>query len=602
METFPKNLRRYLDVSSPSVPGAPSSDIQIAADELIRRFSIRAPNWMWLIGAGASAGSGVATAENMIWDFKRFLYRTAEGIPPQALADLSNPAVRNQIQAFFDAESSHPQLGAEEEYAHYFELAYPHEPDRRTYIEAKTADAKPSFGHLALAALLKAELARAVWTTNFDKLVEDACAKLFDTTSRLTVASIDNSEVASQAIVEDRWPLLGKLHGDFGSRRLKNTSDELREQDAKMRRAVVEASRRFGIVVAGYSGRDDSVMRALEDSCTSNGFPAGFFWLHYGEGAPSERVIDLIDSAKRAGIDAAVVPIGTFDEVLGDLVRQQEGLEESLLPFFSTRRRQLSDAPLQGRGTGWPVIRTNALEVVEWPTNCRRINCDIGGIKEVRKAVQEAGVDVFATRTRAGVLAFGSDRDLRQAFGRFKIRDFDLHAIEKQRLYADTQERELILNALARALANHKPLRVERRRGSRILVPSGQGGPLEPLEREVQHLSGALKGSGVRWTEAVALHLDFHLGRLWLLLEPQLWFARRESAAARIEAASFGRERFARRYNSQWNALIGAWIQVLLGDRTGQELKSLEAADGVDAAFKVSEMTAFSRPEAGHGS
>jgi NAD-dependent SIR2 family protein deacetylase len=575
-------------------------DVQIAADEFIRRFSIRAPKWMWLIGAGASAGAGVATAENMIWDFKRFLYRTAEGIPPQAVADLSNPVVRSQIQGYFDTEGSHPPLDSEEEYAHYFELAYPLESDRRTYIEAKTADAKPSYGHLALAALLKAECTRAIWTTNFDKLVEDACAQIFGTTSRLTVASIDNSAIAGQAIAEDRWPILGKLHGDFGSRRLKNTPDELREQDAKMRRAVAEASRRFGLVVAGYSGRDDSVMRALEDGCSENGFPAGLFWLQYGERPASQRIVDLIQSAREAGIDAAVVPIGTFDEVLGDLVRQQEGLEESLLPHLSDRRKQVSDAPLEGRGSGWPVIRTNALEVVEWPTICRRIGCEIGGIKEVRRAVRDADIDAFATRTRAGVLAFGSDTDLRRAFAPFKIGDFDLHAIEKHRLYVDTQERELILSALARSLANRKPLRVERRRGSRVLVPTGQGGPLEVIERETQRLSGTLKASKVTWTEAVTLHLGFHLDRLWLLIEPQLWFSRRDTAAARIEAASFGRERFARRYNSQWNSLLSAWIELLLGDRTGLQLRSLEITDGVDAAFKISETTAFSRPEVGH--
>ena len=78
-----------------------------------------------------------------------------------------------------------------------------------------------------------------------------------------------------------------KLHGDFRSRRLKNTSDELLTQDVKLRQSLVEAAKRFGLVVAGYSGRDDSIMDTLREAVRQAGsFPAGLFWLHRGEEDP----------------------------------------------------------------------------------------------------------------------------------------------------------------------------------------------------------------------------------------------------------------------------------------------------------------------------
>ena len=40
---------------------------------------------------------------------------------------------------------------------------------------------------------------------------------------------------------------------------------ELQTQDANMRQAVLDASRRFGLAVMGYSGRDASVMGMLRD-------------------------------------------------------------------------------------------------------------------------------------------------------------------------------------------------------------------------------------------------------------------------------------------------------------------------------------------------
>ena len=136
----------------------------------------------------------------------------------------------------------------------------------RIYLDAKMTGAKPSYGHVALATLMRAQLTRLVWTTNFDSLIADACAKVYDGTGPLTTVALDAPELATQCIAEGRWPVEIKLHGDFRSRRLKNTGDELRHQDARLRQVLVDSCRRFGLVVAGYSGRDDSIMDALEEA------------------------------------------------------------------------------------------------------------------------------------------------------------------------------------------------------------------------------------------------------------------------------------------------------------------------------------------------
>ena len=122
------------------------------------------------------------------------------------------------------------------------------------------AGAKPSYGHIALATLMRAQLARVVWMTNFDPFVADASAKVFGTTGALSSVDLDEPALAAQLINEERWPLEIKLHGDFRSRRLKNTGDELRHQDARLRQALVDLCQRMGLTVAGYSGRDASVI------------------------------------------------------------------------------------------------------------------------------------------------------------------------------------------------------------------------------------------------------------------------------------------------------------------------------------------------------
>ena len=120
------------------------------------------------------------------------------------VADLSSPAIRAQLQAHIDAGGQLPVQGAPEEYAALFEAVYPAEPDRRTYLDSKMAGARPSSGHIALATLMRAELCRLVWTTNFDPLIADAAAQVFGSTGPLTTVALDAPELAAQCIADGR--------------------------------------------------------------------------------------------------------------------------------------------------------------------------------------------------------------------------------------------------------------------------------------------------------------------------------------------------------------------------------------------------------------
>jgi SIR2-like domain len=124
----------------------------------------------------------------------------------------------------------------------------------------------------------------------------------------------------SKRSVKAAGPSRVKLHGDFRSRRLKNTNDELRRQDARLRQLLVDACARFGVVVAGYSGRDNSITDALDEAVSRSGaFPAGLFWLHRGDDPPLPRVRALLARAAANGIEAVLVWIENFDEALRDI-------------------------------------------------------------------------------------------------------------------------------------------------------------------------------------------------------------------------------------------------------------------------------------------
>ena len=173
---------------------------QIPADDFARRFLLRSRNLMWFLGAGASASAGLPTAMDMIWEFKRLLFVSQNPSWRQTSVDLSQPAVRSRIDAHIESLGSMPSPGAPDEYAVLFEAAYPAESDRRAFLDAKLAGAKPSYGHMALATLMRHEHTRMVWTTNFDALVADACAKVYDTTSALTTIDLDFGQPSPSVI------------------------------------------------------------------------------------------------------------------------------------------------------------------------------------------------------------------------------------------------------------------------------------------------------------------------------------------------------------------------------------------------------------------
>ena len=330
-----------------------------------RLHDMRAPRIAWFFGAGTSAAAGVATAGQMTWEFKALLYATEKRIALAGL-DLGDQVVRKRIQSHFNSDPTCPAEGSEEEYSTYFERAYPSAADRRSYIERAIASGKPGFGHIALAAMMSLGKVGVVWTTNFDRVVEDAAATTLGTTRTLTTVSLDSADIATQALNDERFPLYVKIHGDYQSDRLKNLKSELQSQDARLRDALQTAAARFGLAVVGYSGRDVSVMEALNNGLAEkNPYPHGLYWFARGFEDPLPAVTDFVAAAKGVGVDAHLIRFETFDDLFGILLTPlvlSPPLIQALDAVRPVVRTTPFRVPTSSRGT-FPVVRLNALEV-----------------------------------------------------------------------------------------------------------------------------------------------------------------------------------------------------------------------------------------------
>ncbi|HZR34783.1 MAG TPA: SIR2 family protein [Nevskia sp.] len=602
--------------------------------EFARLFALRPQNLAWFLGAGASAAAGIPTGYAMITDFKKQLFCQLSKLPLREV-DTNDSLWSQRINEFLKSNSALPKPGDPKEYAAAFEAVYPTPEARRAYIEKAVQQGSPSFGHRVLAALLTSKKTQCVFSTNFDTLLDAATIvtdQLVDAQDRanLVVAAIDNAGRAELSMKESRWPLLAKLHGDYQSIELKNTAGELKSQDSRMRSVLSNACGRFGLVVVGYSGRDDSVMEALADAInTLQPFPGGLYWVARSTDSLLPAVTDLLEKASAAGISTAVVISHTFDELAADIADNMV-LAPALQRHVHEMRPDpvLREAPLPtADGRKFPVLRCSALPILELPTKALRVETNVAAsITKVRELLRETKAWALVAGNGKEFAAFGAEADILRAFASLGGRLAGTYELYPER---DSWARGLLYDALARALTKRRPLFARlRSRGHALLVQSGRSNEKpETVERRQRQLAGLhaaygdalvgnVSGLGYPFHEGVQLRLDHLDGRWWCAFEPFTYVELPVKGDQEIPdegdseplanfmkpnpAADWRRERWAMRYNKAWANIISAWAELLAGDGSERRAIGLEDAAGLDAVFRLSRVTAWSRPAHEH--
>lgn len=587
----------------------------------------------WLLGAGASAAAGVPTAAGIVNDLLLHRYAADFNLVRQHL-DPGDPAVMARVRAHYDGAHGMPPLGSAGDYSAAFETAMPDAEVRRQYLRQLLTGRLPCFGQRVLGAAVAAGAADLLITTNFDELLERAVteahhARQSGSARLLSTAALNSPRRASTAVADDEWPLLIKLRGDFRETALKNLDSELREQDATLRRVVLDCSRRFGLAVAGYSGRDESVMNMLAEAMQPDAWPAGLWWLTRDPQTLPDPVLDLFDRAAEVGVNARVVEGANFDEAMGALADQVH-LDDGVRAYVNglRPRARVTDAPLPAtEGAAFPVLRLNALPITGAPTRVLRAPLATGvTAADLRDQLKAARWRPAAVMGPGEVLTFGSAEELQTAVDPDEgpaVVEIDLLAAG-----APAHHTALLTEALIRGLAWRLPARplVPSSRPRLVVVPAREGEPekLTAIRRALQQvydepLCGHLPrnlgtteaGERRRFAEAVELRVERWLDQTWLLFTPSTWTERTAEMARasrqgprqipRDPAASWVAERWARRRrNEAWAAILGAWSEAL-APRTGSCVvhalpRALSEVPGaVGGSFTLGDITAYSR-------
>src|SRR5690554_1569114 len=93
-------------------------------DELLRSFKQnKDTTHSLLLGAGASVESGIRSASDCVWEWKREIFLSQNPAFVDIYNNIKVESVRNAIQRWFDSKGVFPNNDSNEEYSFYAEKA-----------------------------------------------------------------------------------------------------------------------------------------------------------------------------------------------------------------------------------------------------------------------------------------------------------------------------------------------------------------------------------------------------------------------------------------------------------------------------------------------
>ena len=382
-------------------------------NNVVSGFSVKPESSMAiLLGAGASISSGIMSGGQMVWDFKRRIYCIENKVSESAFQDLSKESVQKEIQTYLDATGEHPVLYSSDEYSHYFEYLFGNSRDRVLYVQEKVKNATPALGYLCLGALIIEQRINLISTTNFDDLVKAGVYTLNAGYSIKTISSAIDGSVGFN--LNDGFPAVIKLHGDYLVDHLKNTSTELRKLEDSISKQLQDGLHNKGLIVVGFAGNDNSVMTTLEDIVKGGGLPYGVVWCKQKGSVLSERAEKFIEFACEKNEYSGVVEIDSFDDIMYRLYLTTKKTYKEIDERWKDSDN-IKPVLFGGLKNTNVFTKTNTFEVMAVPEKSYVFDAKITSWKELRSYLKDTK-SVVAALFKGQVWAFGSENEIKEIF------------------------------------------------------------------------------------------------------------------------------------------------------------------------------------------
>ena len=505
-----------------------------------------------LLGAGASIESGVPSAMDCIWDWKRDIYVSKNPSMAAQCKNIKLDSVKNIVQNWLDSQTTYPALGDSKEYPYYAEAAYRIPSDRNRYFSSIVDGKNPSLGYDIVAFLSKKEMIKSVWTTNFDGLMAKACHQngitpieiALDTENRIYENTLTNHLLCID------------LHGDYRYGSMKNTATELDAQNDKLISALKHELCTRNIIVIGYSGRDASLMNSLKQVYSVSG-TGKLYWCGYGNSMP-QSVSELLDIARTNNREAYYIPTDGFDRTMLNIGQVCfEGDSDAILELANIKKSNSTNVDtssfIRNSTAINKVIKSNWYPLA-FPSTCLQFDLDFSGIDNVWgycKGLSEH--QIIAVPTNGTVYAWGDKNSIITHCGdRLKSKIIDT-PLTRDGIIEKSYLKEMLLRIVTIALA--KKFNIESDNRNRIW---GQ-----------KTFKYSILGKTFIAFEGLKLSLKFDWKYMYVTLNPTYVFPK-DSVLSRPERKAFADQFFLKvnngKPNLNYHNYISSWTKSLFAN------------------------------------
>lgn len=557
-------------------------------DALVRSIEVNkgSPHALFL-GAGASLTSGVASASNCVLQWKRNIFESNNPELKAAVAEISLPAVQKRVDDWLKANQVWPGP-QEDDYGFFIERCLPIVDDRRRFFQRLLKESKPHVGYLLLVLLAEEGIARSVWTTNFDGLV--ARSLLSNSSITPIEVGIDcQSRIARQPNTDEL--LCVSLHGDYRYDKLKNTEPELQEQEGELAKSLIDTLLQQSLIISGYSGRDRSIMEAMESAVVNPKAKGNVFWCGFSE-QPEARVAELLGRANQVGREAFYVPGVSFDELLIRLARQcltGERIKKAELiigsatststPLISPFILKIQSANALIKGNVFALTAPSevySFAIKQWPES--------GAWSWLRGLAKDNGF--HAVPLNGSVMALATIDQIKKVFGDAIDGSIDRTPINSDDFsIANGSIHNLIRDSLVQAIAT-----------SRCLSTNGKDRLWEssPLERKsVDGVVYALHRSAI---------VDLRLidSRLHISIDPTFFIPELEVRKDDTNFKELVKKKLGYQHNREYNEDLMKWIDHVAGESKNRSVIEFDFPPQTAAfSFKLNLLPSFAEIDEG---
>lgn len=534
---------------------------RIDKDTFLRGFKVLSnQSFDLFLGAGASISSGIHSASDLVWQFKRELLSISGKINGKKFQDLKVESNKKIIQSYFaeeDAKVSNP-------YSYYFEKCYPDPLVRQDFLSNLVRDKKPSIGFMCLSALVEGKKVNTVWTTNFDDLIEKAISALNFLSCQ--VVSPDNARTVQN--FRSDIPTVVKLHGDFRYDALQNTDAELQQLEENLHNYFLQAATQRGLLVVGYSGSDESVLQTIEKALEKpNAFPKGLVWCIPRDVMPNERLTHLIEKAYSQNQRSGFMVIDNFDYFLHELYTVCELENKQIDSIADERFKQKQVFRLTQNQSNTTPILLNAIKAKYFPKSIFSTKTKINGEgkwKKLREVLQDSNI-VAAFSKGETLSLFGNENEIKQVFKEYLTEELKLIDIPENIFHQpDSFYIGMLYELIEKSLVNDYQLQLYRKGLERKIYTKQH----QINQQEIQDIQKFNRNftipQGYQVFEAFEFKVDFANKDLFLLICPTIHIQTTTGAEPdKLIVQNLTNTIISNRWNKKYGEKVSFWFKEL---------------------------------------